>query len=204
MSEKRISTLPKELDNKEKNKIDDATSNQTEDKIKEKTTYVLSTLENRTGMKRRLKRLGLTINSVAHIVAVAMIEKKMHDKIITSYKEAEKEKDTAGRELRSNIKKIKDIFGKPFIEAFFEHRIAHPYYKAAIEKTLSDDKKKKLGDTRPAQEYFNRFCRAFRALFACSSKPPNSKLIADISNLFDLTDKRQTSETIRTRIQRLP
>ncbi|MEA1945994.1 MAG: hypothetical protein U9N83_01680 [Thermodesulfobacteriota bacterium] len=206
MSKKRIPPLSKELDNKEKNennKIDDTACKQPEDKLKEKKMYVLNAMENRTGMQGRLKRLGLTIDSVAYIVAFAMIEKERHDRIIASSKEAKEEKETAGRDLRSAVKKIKDVFGKPFIEEFFKQRIAHPYFKAAIKKTLSDDKKSKLGKTRPKQKYFDRFCIAFSVLFASSGKSPNSRLIADIANLFDLTDKPQNSETIRTRIQRL-
>jgi hypothetical protein len=207
MSEKRIPTLSKELDNEEKNEnneIDVTVCKKTEDKLKEKTMYALNIMENRTGMQGRLKRLGLTIDSVAYIVAVAMIEKERHDRIIASFKEAKREEETADRDLRSTVKKIEDVFDKPYIELFFEQRIAHPYFKAAIKKTLSEEKKRKLGKTRPKQKYFDMFCSVFSDLFARSGKSPNSRLVADITNLFGLTKKRQTPETIRTRIQRLP
>lgn len=235
------------------------------DGLKKRTKDALDVIEGKPGLKRQVKKLGLTTDSIACIVAVALIGKETHNQIIIRSAKAKKQEKAARNNLQTKIKEIEDIFDKPFyypldplksdldngkittdyvialknelekkdhpmaseldrilsgqppgeqivreikdssrMETFFNQHKARPYLKAAIEKTLADEKKVlEVGKTRPKQNYFDRYCSAFRALFARSGKSPNSKLIADIANLFNLTDNPQTSETIRTRIQRL-
>lgn len=163
-------------------------------------------------MKRRIEKLGLKINSVAHIVAYAQIEKERDIKIIASSAVVEKQYKDAVRDLKSEYKKIENVFGKPFQEitpssrkeAFYDQHKVQPYFNAFIEKELiCPNKVKKYGKTKPKQKFLDRYCSSFRVLFALSDKPPNSKLIADIANLFNISDKPQTPETIRTRLNRL-
>jgi hypothetical protein len=184
-------------------------SKQHDDKVKSREKQVFSTLEERSGMKTRLKGLGLSMDNVVHIVACALVGKERHDKIIVAAKDANADYGSAKRKSLNEIKKINGMLGYQngeitTREVFFDQHKARPLLRAGIKNILSKGKKDRgLGKTKPKLKYFDRYCSAFRELFACAGKSPNSRLIADIANLFDLTDRRQTSESIRKRLQRL-
>ncbi|MBW2429745.1 MAG: hypothetical protein JRF56_12350 [Deltaproteobacteria bacterium] len=184
-------------------------SKQPDDKVKSREKKAFSILEKKSGMKTRLKGLGLSMDGVSHIVACALVGKERHDKIIVAAKDANADNKSAKKRLLNEIKKINGMLDYQNGEittrkVFFDQHKARPLLRASINKTLSKGKKdRELGKTNPKLKYFDRYCSAFRALFAISGKSPNSRLISDIANLFDLTDKRQTSDTIRKRLQRL-
>jgi hypothetical protein len=184
-------------------------SKQFDDKVKSREKQAFSILGKKPGMKTRLKGLGLSMDGVAHIVACALVGKERHDKIIVAAKDANADYGSAKRKLLNEIKKINGMLDYQngeitTREVFFDQHKARPLQRAGIKNILSKGKKdRELGKTKPKLKYFDRYCSAFRKLFAFSGKSPNSRLIADIANLFDLTDRRQTSENIRKRLQRL-
>jgi hypothetical protein len=182
----------------------------TADEITNRKKIAYSILEKKPGMRSRLSGLGLSIDAVAYIVACALIGKERHRSIIDSSENAKADLKSARQKLLSEIKKLETMLDNPNGEisaraVFFDQHKARPLLAAEINKTLCGEKKQReLGKGKPKLKYFDTYCSAFRALFAQLGKSPNSRLIADIANIFNLSDRRQTSETIRTRLKRLP
>ena len=182
-----------------------------EDEILSRQSKVISLLKDRNrlpGMLSRIEKFGLNPETVAHIVAVALIAKDRHDKTVSAHQEADKKYLAAGRRFKNAVessgKKIAKIQGKTDKITILKLNGLEEYLSSVIQKTISTLKRKKeSGTAKQKLKYFDRYVSAFRYIFAQQGKPPNAQLIASIANCFDLTPTKQTARTIKARLHRL-
>ena len=156
---------------------------------------------------------------VAFIIAMAESKMKIYTDALDDHKKTkEKTKEILKNESRRlkkgietiekvNRQKFKDLPPEVRMSSLFKNEeLRIPYIRAFIDNVLAGTKGNRLtsSETRPKQKPFNAFCTSMKSLFyRRTGKNPDYQLIADLSNLFNLTSHKQTANTIRQRLHKL-
>jgi len=110
------------------------------------------------------------------------------------------EKIETGQQLKNLLEKNRSMSFEQ------KRKFIKDYSTASVKMEFAKIKRDLIikSKTRPRQKYFDGFCLDIKNIFFDrTEKSPNYKLIANIANLFNLTDVTQTSDTIRQRLYHL-
>lgn len=152
---------------------------------------------------------------VASVVAIAECDMKRGVNSIEDHKTARDDFDNEKSRLQRKRKKIEKITNQNFddlapdvrLSSFYGNKeVTGPYLEALVKKDRAKDKKERLikSKTRPKEKHLDKFCENMKEIFLDRGhKSLNYKFIADIANLFNLSNSDQSYDSIRKRFHRL-
>ena len=157
--------------------------------------------------------------TVAFCIAKAEVYKYILEDFQTAKKSANGELENARRRLKTKIERISKVTGIAFddlpsdikISSFYNNKEALPdILKYWTEHELIEDAtdrrarllKEREPITKPVEKPLNDFCRDMADLFKAKGFRTSYKLIANIVNLFKLSNNRQSYDSIKKRFSR--
>ena len=177
MSEERISTLPKELDNKEKNENNEIN----ELPINEKAVneYV-NKINSAKDLLQELEKMGVDIQQIAKII------------VLMKEKESKWEKANLQKKKAINLnKKYKKRYEKKPDEEYNRIELLRTFTRVIARKTLvfNDAKKIKRSDTKK-RPYLTELILLLKDIFSPPKTKSPYRYIAALFNLFDLRPEK--------------
>lgn len=151
--------------------------------------------------------------SVASVVACAENKKNISLRFQEEKTDARVSEKNAKKKIERQFNKIEAITKCNFSElpsklrmrSFFKNnKNLKEYGLARARKASASEKNRRWSsnNTKPAEKALRFFCSDMKKLLSIQNKKPDYKLIADIANLFSLSKKRQTENSVRKRFSR--
>jgi hypothetical protein len=183
--------------------------------MKKRSERILKVLEVARELKKaqnqgrlRLKRNGMNHGAVAHIVVWALLKKREQESSIKHKTKSKNVRNAAKKRVRDkNLKCGKDkwCFIDDSLTKIGRNRLKVRHDAELAFKHAALVKKRLVrGGTKPVEIDMDQFCSdMLKQFYQKGVKKPNYLLIANVANLFHLSEKRQTADTIRQRIFQL-